>query len=82
MNVSTVDGDDHLVPGECVKVRVAVAVPYSTSVKPITVEFTKNAADSNFELCAVSINHIGNDISCLEHRRESIENAAVYSPTG
>ncbi|XP_033647229.1 uncharacterized protein LOC117306813 isoform X1 [Asterias rubens] len=82
MNVSTVDGDDHLVPGECVKVRVAVAVPYSTSVKPIAVEFTKNAADSNFELCAVSINHIGNDISCLEHRRESIENAVVYSPTG
>lgn len=82
MNVSVVDGDEQLVPGESVKVRVAVAVPYSTSVKPITVSLQPNVAGSDFKLCGVLINYIGKDISCLEHRRESLESAVTYTSTG
>ncbi|XP_022104967.1 uncharacterized protein LOC110986935 [Acanthaster planci] len=75
VNVSIVGGDTELIPGECAKVRVSIIIPYSTSVSPVSVKLAVNA---KFQIAAVRVNHIGNDISCLIQRRDDIEKAVVY----
>ncbi|XP_038066909.1 uncharacterized protein LOC119736941 [Patiria miniata] len=68
-----------IVPGECAVVRVSIAMTFSTSVAPVSIMLAPQVTGTDFQINAVRINHVGNDISCLLQRRDDIEDTVVYA---